>query len=452
MGPVATAGLAIQHSPEKGRHMVTCREFRAGELVLACPPYAAVLNEAATALRCGHCYSAASQLLRCGRSKVARYCSRACQQAAWVGGYQQECRALVQAAPRVPPPSLRLLARLAWRAARERSAQQGAVQQAADPGLGSVQWPGQWDSWRAVQGLQHHWQRLTASTRSTHTQLAAAARGWWWCGPWEGERGGDGLPSLRCLAHCLARLVCNAHTICDEEQQPQGLGLYPLAAMANHSCRPSCVHGFVGSTICFRALRDLAAGEEVSIAYIELGATRQQRREALADTYHFDINAAQPPDPHSLRPPPLLGLVMGVRAGVEGRGGWGAHLGGGGGGVTPGHEQQQQQQGGVAISVAGLDPSPPWPCDPPDRQLTQLLWRPLPPRPPPLGHGAKSGVGCDSENDRVWGHTCDSQWVELDGGAEVGELGGGELARSAAAAASPGLPGEGGRTAGRGVG
>ena len=40
-----------------------------------------------------------------------------------------------------------------------------------------------------------------------------------------------------------------------------------------------------------RALRALAPGEEVTIAYVELAATRQERREALFEQYAFDINA-----------------------------------------------------------------------------------------------------------------------------------------------------------------
>ncbi len=62
----------------------------------------------------------------------------------------------------------------------------------------------------------------------------------------------DGLPSLRALTHLLSRLVFNSHTICDAELRPVGMGLYPLASMANHSDQPSCLQSFIGSTICFR--------------------------------------------------------------------------------------------------------------------------------------------------------------------------------------------------------
>jgi hypothetical protein len=58
-------------------------------------------------------------LLRCARSKLARYCSREHQAEAWrKGGYQSECKALVAGAPRVPPPTVRLAARVLWRRLR----------------------------------------------------------------------------------------------------------------------------------------------------------------------------------------------------------------------------------------------------------------------------------------------------------------------------------------------
>ena len=69
-----------------------------------------------------------------------------------------------------------------------------------------------------------------------------------------------------------------------------GTGLYLTAAMANHSCNPSCAQTFNGSELKFRALRPLSEGEEVTIAYIEMAATRQERRLTLQESYFFDID------------------------------------------------------------------------------------------------------------------------------------------------------------------
>ena len=95
-----------------------------------------------------------------------------------------------------------------------------------------------------------------------------------------------------------------------------------MGAMVNHSCTPNAVQVFLGKSIHFRALHSIPAGDEVTIAYIEvrlcipcpcqnmptealtllnstlcsvvsllqLGQTRQERRAVLLDRYHFDIN------------------------------------------------------------------------------------------------------------------------------------------------------------------
>ena len=41
-----------------------------------------------------------------------------------------------------------------------------------------------------------------------------------------------------------------------------GIGMYPLGALVNHSCKPSAVQVFRGRTMQFRALEDLASGQE----------------------------------------------------------------------------------------------------------------------------------------------------------------------------------------------
>jgi hypothetical protein len=57
---------------------------------------------------------------------------------------------------------------------------------------------------------------------------------------------------VRQVALLLARFACNNHTICDEELRAIGVGLYPLGALINHSCRPNCMQTFTGRNIVFR--------------------------------------------------------------------------------------------------------------------------------------------------------------------------------------------------------
>lgn len=111
-------GISVAYSAEKGRHIVATKSFSPGQLVLEQLPYAAVLYDEQVPGRCDHCYAPCERPLKCGRSKLARYCSREHQKAAWDAGYKQECDSLVKLAPRVPPPTVRLAARTLWRRQR----------------------------------------------------------------------------------------------------------------------------------------------------------------------------------------------------------------------------------------------------------------------------------------------------------------------------------------------
>lgn len=46
------------------------------------------------------------------------------------------------------------------------------------------------------------------------------------------------------------QFACNNFTISDGELKPLGVGLYPPAALINHSCDPNCVTIFEGTTAC----------------------------------------------------------------------------------------------------------------------------------------------------------------------------------------------------------
>lgn len=111
-------GITIAYNASKGRHIVATKAFAPGQLVLEQEPYAAVLYDEHVPGRCDHCFEVCETPLRCGRSRLARYCSREHQRIAWNQGYKQECDSLVKLAPKVPPPTVRLAARVLWRRQR----------------------------------------------------------------------------------------------------------------------------------------------------------------------------------------------------------------------------------------------------------------------------------------------------------------------------------------------
>ena len=84
-----------------------------------------------------------------------------------------------------------------------------------------------------------------------------------------------------------------------------GVGVYPVGAMLNHSCTPNVMQSFAGRRIIFRAIAPIAAGQEATISYVELSATRAERRAMLLAGYCFDIDAGRVCQYcHGMFPPP----------------------------------------------------------------------------------------------------------------------------------------------------
>ena len=107
-----------QEAAERGRHLRAVDQIPAGKRVLREETSAAVLYDDQVSHRCHLTFESVQSPLRCGGCKHARYASKANQRIAWSTGHRQECAALQACHPEVPPPTVRLIARLFWR--RER--------------------------------------------------------------------------------------------------------------------------------------------------------------------------------------------------------------------------------------------------------------------------------------------------------------------------------------------
>jgi hypothetical protein len=79
------------------------------------------------------------------------------------------------------------------------------------------------------------------------------------------------------------------------ERFAEGAGLYLIGANANHSCAPNAAllkDGDADDTTAVIAVRRIAAGEEVTVSYIEEQAPLRRRQEALRD-YGFACRCAR---------------------------------------------------------------------------------------------------------------------------------------------------------------
>jgi len=309
---LAEGRVEVRVSGSRGRHLVATQRLRAGDIVLVAEPYAAVLDDAARHLRCDHTFATAADagvgsLLRCARSKVARYASREAQAAAWREGYKEECAALVACAPGVPPPTVRLAARVLWRRRRERARPETAYVPTASAGNA-----GFGEGYDSVRALVHHWDAVAEEDKARFAHAGAAAAAFLDARlagtnahpadapippakadapvtePEPTDRDPEEIPLA--VAKLVARLSFNCHALCDDESRPYGVGVFPTAAAMNHACAPNCAQSFRGKTLTVRCLRDVLPEEELTIAYVELAVTRAERRAELMKQYAFDID------------------------------------------------------------------------------------------------------------------------------------------------------------------
>jgi hypothetical protein len=147
----------------------------------------------------------------------------------------------------------------------------------------------------------------------------------------------------------FARARCAAFSICDAELRPWGVGFFPLGGAVNHSCVPNCVAlfspgrgggggGGSGVQQAFRTVAPVAAGEQLTISYVDVGLPTHLRRAALRESYFFEcacpacvhyVEEAGAPRERGGR------LLVGVGGGVRGAGGVDGDSDGDGGAPPP---------------------------------------------------------------------------------------------------------------------
>ncbi|EKX51700.1 hypothetical protein GUITHDRAFT_55948, partial [Guillardia theta CCMP2712] len=89
------------------------------------------------------------------------------------------------------------------------------------------------------------------------------------------------------IASMISKAQRNMHGIVDLKGQNFGHGLYPLASFINHSCEPNAIISFDGNKLVVRALENIPRGTEITIAYVELYAPLDVRRDALLSRKGF---------------------------------------------------------------------------------------------------------------------------------------------------------------------
>ncbi|BDA42915.1 probable histone-lysine N-methyltransferase Smyd1 at C-terminar half [Coccomyxa sp. Obi] len=125
--------------------------------------------------------------------------------------------------------------------------------------------------------------------------------------------------SLQQFLDLAAIINNNAHGVgaANSANTDSALGLYPALSMLNHSCLPNCVFASCGTDMQVRAIRPVAAGEQLTVAYINLMEPRSIRARLLMETKHFACACERCSAPLETHPDRFLEAVRCTASGCE---------------------------------------------------------------------------------------------------------------------------------------
>ncbi|KAI9669035.1 MAG: hypothetical protein M1831_000627 [Alyxoria varia] len=128
--------------------------------------------------------------------------------------------------------------------------------------------------------LQSHLEHIVRAGGQRAESLEALAMGTYhYC------RTDLGLDYVR---HCMSWILTNSLTLWTPTYDSLGIVLDPLLSKVNHSCDPNIITVFNGASIYLRALKPIAAGEEIFMSYIDPTYPSRVRQSELSKRFHFD--------------------------------------------------------------------------------------------------------------------------------------------------------------------
>ena len=280
--------LEMREGPH-GRYCVTSQAVRGGELVLSAVPFAVALEPEQCEFVCFGCGKTAHTPLplRCEECKGVRFCSAECR--GGVGGERHRPVCGWEA------PFLATLRKLDARRKEQLCVESHeettlrlllatvlthaeAEADTEDVGRPRTRVRGQSTYADVLRQCAHEEvldPRVKALGELAHAAMAKIL-------PPHVTPGVDEVVGL------LAREECNGFAVWSREYDRLAASIAPGAALVNHSCGPSAakVTG-TGFNVELRALRDLSAGEEVTISYVPLCEPMAGRQALLRHHFNF---------------------------------------------------------------------------------------------------------------------------------------------------------------------
>ncbi|CAL8317952.1 unnamed protein product [Boreogadus saida] len=259
-------GVERFDSPGKGRGLRVTKPFKVGDLIFSCPAYSFVLSAKERGSYCEYCFNRKEGLARCGKCKKACYCNATCQRADW-SMHKLECSSMVAYGPNwCPSETVRLVARIlaAMKTQKERNASENLM---------------------LIGEMQTHVEDVDNARREVNESEIAGLHRFY-------SKHLD-FPDHSALLALFSQVACNGFTVEDEELSHMGTAVYPDVALINHSCQPSVIVTFKGTTAEVRAVTPMKKMDEVMISYIDILYPTDDRNSRLRDSYYFTCDCQE---------------------------------------------------------------------------------------------------------------------------------------------------------------
>jgi SET and MYND domain-containing protein len=265
----ANSFVNVAHDSVRGRHLVARQAVAVGDTLIDHEAAAArvVLNDA-----CHQCLLPLTpdRTSRCSRCQLAYYCGATCQRAHW-SAHRDECAALAQLPENGRAhlsPQLLLAIRVAWLFIRERDSPR--VKRIAT----------------LVTNVAYHSEAVIAEFNKLATLCSRVL--------FLQKAPDCQYVAVPFLTSILSTLGANAIGITEPvELTDVGIALFDRLSLLNHSCDPNAVVLFDGAAAILRALKPIAAGDELTISYIDRASDRYERRQQLLSQYFFTCSCSR---------------------------------------------------------------------------------------------------------------------------------------------------------------
>ncbi len=268
---------------EPQRYAVLTRDVKSSQVIFDCEPYSFILSSDHRLNRCSYCFvNSGLALMTCARCGFARYCDKECQRLDWHIGHKHECQQVTvlrnEGCSAGPLDEILLLMRTYVNAYNKNPLENQSCSTACD---GTVKCGAShvrdlcvnneisaFDNELSVHTIAEAIKRVSICLKQPQKQLL---------GP---------------ISRLYASFRSNNFAILNTLFQSLGAGVYPHAALLNHSCCPNTLLTYIirpGKAPILRciALKDMRRGEELTHCYVDATQSTAMRLKSLHIDYGF---------------------------------------------------------------------------------------------------------------------------------------------------------------------